>query len=174
MNVVEALKKIKLMQGQIKRLISIREDAFSVVIPKDISLEEALKEKKKYNIVGFEDITAKIDALSREITALREKLLITNVSTILSEGYSLAKLKLMIDEMRSELAQLNALIPSRRRSLFDSRKLRSSEDEEKEIPQLNALQIEGKIQSLEDKKGVLEAKLEKANANTKLLDSLSH
>ena len=174
MNVVEALKEIKLKKGQIKRLISIREDEFSIIIPKDLTLEEALNDKKKYNIIGFKELSNKIEALAIDITDLREKLLITNISTILPKGYSLARLKLKIDEIRSELAQLNTLNPSRGRSLFDSRKLRSTEDEEKEVPQMNALEIEDLIQSLEDKKGRLESELEKANANTTLLDSLNH
>ena len=175
MNIVETLKEIKLKKNEIARLISIREETFMVIIPKEISLKDALADNEKYNLVVFDKITDKISILSEKIMILRENLLFTNISTYTTfenNKISLARLKLMIDECRSELAQLNTLVSPRRRGLFDTRKLRSSEDEEKEVPQLNALEVESKIQSLETKKGKLESALEKINANTKLLDPL--
>ena len=176
MKIIEALKEINLKKNQLKRLYDIRQDNFKIIIPKNMSLEEALIDFKSLNIIKFDEITERISKLSSDIMIMREKILITNISTIvhLEEigDISLSRLKLMIDEIRSELAQLN-LYQTKRGGFFDSKKFMSTDDEEKEVAQMNSLELENLVQENELKKIKMESILDKINAKTDLLSSLN-
>ncbi|KKK98274.1 hypothetical protein LCGC14_2644370, partial [marine sediment metagenome] len=68
----------------------------------------------------------------------------TNIQTIVTiedNDITLAKLKLLIDDIRSELAQLDGI---NERDIFGSRRRRiaTTEEEEKEIAQLTDMQLE--------------------------------
>lgn len=166
MNISSALKMVKDLRQELKRLIKMRNKHFVVVIPKESNLEDV------EGIISFGDLTKRMKDLMSRISLIREKILITNINTLvnLNEGeISLALLKLRIDDTRSELAQLQNLDDDRSFSFDSRRRLRKTEEEEKEVRQLNDLQLEALIKELEDKKRVFEDVLESANATTELL-----
>ena len=113
MNITKALKERKMLKNELKRKLKIRKDNFIVIIPKDASIEDMKKlGDTNREFVSFEDITENIDSIVRELRNLSERILITNINTIVEingEEVSLAKLKLMVDDKRSELAQLESI-----------------------------------------------------------------
>ncbi len=124
------------------------------------------------DLVGFDKISEEIKDLAEKISILREKIMKTNIQTTISvdnNDITLAKLKLLIDDIRSELAQLSVI---NERDIFGSRRRRiaTTEEEEKEIAQLSDLQLETLILQLEGKKMKLENILEVKNANTQLVE----
>ena len=124
------------------------------------------------DLVGFDNISEEIKDLAEKISILREKIMKTNIQTTISvdnNDITLAKLKLLIDDIRSELAQLSVI---NERDIFGSRRRRiaTTEEEEKEIAQLSDLQLETLILQLEGKKMKLENILEVKNANTQLVE----
>ncbi|MFW9990031.1 MAG: hypothetical protein ACFFC3_15395 [Candidatus Odinarchaeota archaeon] len=86
-----------------------------------------------------------------------------------NKALTLARLKLMIDGLRSELAQLD-VINERNIFAFRRRRIATSEEEEKEVAQLSDIQLETSIKKLEQKKIALETILETHNANTQLVE----
>nr|MDO8110366.1 hypothetical protein [Candidatus Sigynarchaeota archaeon] len=176
MNINSALKKLKILQNELTRLETIRQEGFSVTIPKTMKLDDVMKNPGDFKIIPFAEITAKIGKLATEISGLKEQLQKTNVTTILPvrvDGFdgeiTLARLKLMVDEFRSELKQMDTL--KRGRVFFPAaRKMLTSEDEEKTVDQLDTLEIEAMIKQLDDRKRALEDVLEKANFETRLVD----
>ena len=166
MNISSALKLIKDLRQELRRLIKMRNKHFVVVIPKESNLEDV------EGIISFGDLTKRLNDLMSRISLLREKILITNINTEvdLNGGkVSLALLKLRIDDIRSELAQLQNLDDVRSFSFDSRRRLRKTEEEEKEVRQLNDIQLEALIKGLEDQKRAFEDALEKANSITELL-----
>ncbi|KKM82426.1 hypothetical protein LCGC14_1237060 [marine sediment metagenome] len=124
------------------------------------------------DLVGFDKISEEIKDLAEKISILCEKIMKTNIQTTISvdnNDITLAKLKLLIDDIRSELAQLSVI---NERDIFGSRRRRiaTTEEEEKEIAQLSDLQLETLILQLEGKKMKLENILEVKNANTQLVE----
>jgi len=104
------------------------------------------------NFVGFHEISKEIKILAEKISVLREKIMNTNIQTIVTiedNDITLAKLKLLIDDIRSELAQLDGI---NERDIFGSRRRRiaTTEEEEKEIAQLTDMQLETLILQLEE------------------------
>ncbi len=173
MNVSGALKQIKQLKNELKRKIKMRKENFFVVIPKESTLE-GFKEQnaKETNFVDFEKITSEINELSEAISNLREKVLKTNISIQVEldgKSVTLSRLKLMIDDIRSELAQLDGI---NEKDIFGSRRRRiaTSEEEEKEIIQLTDIELEKRIIILEERKIKLENILETQNATTQLVD----
>lgn len=85
------------------------------------------------------------------------------------KSVTLSRLKLMIDDIRSELAQIDGI---NEKDIFSSRRRRiaTSEEEEKEIAQLTDIELENRIKTLEDRKIKLENILETQNATTQLVD----
>ena len=169
MNVSGGLKKIRQHKNELKRKIKMRKENFFVIIPKDGKIEDISNNE---NFVEFDKISEEIKALAEKISVLREKIMNTNIQTIVTvenNDITLAKLKLLIDDIRSELAQLDAI---NERDIFGSRRRRiaTTEEEEKEIAQLTDMQLETLILQLEDKKMRLENILEVHNANTQLVE----
>lgn len=169
MNVSGGLKKIRQYKNELKRKIKMRKENFFVIIPKGGKIEDISNNE---NFVEFDKISEEIKALAEKISVLREKIMNTNVQTIVTvenNDITLAKLKLLIDDIRSELAQLDAI---NERDIFGSRRRRiaTTEEEEKEIAQLTDMQLETLILQLEDKKMRLENILEVQNANTQLVE----
>lgn len=169
MNVSGGLKKIRQHKNELKRKIKMRKENFFVIIAKDGKIEDISNNE---NFVEFDKISKEIKALAEKISVLREKIMKTNLKTIINVenvDITLAKLKLLIDDIRSELAQLGTI---NERDFFGSRRRRiaTTEEEEKEIAQLTDLQLETLILQLEDKKISLENILEVKNANTQLVE----
>lgn len=168
MNISSGLKKIKLLRNELKRKITIRKDNFFVIIPKDSTLD------KEQDYINFESITEEIGTLTKQISTLREKILKTNIKTNATidddKEVSLAMLKLMIDDFRSELAQFNSMKDDGLFSFDRRRRIRTTEEEEKQVPQLNDLELEERFKSLEENKVKLENLLEYMNTNTELVD----
>jgi len=168
MNISSALKEIKLLRNELKRKIIIRKDNFFVIIPKDSTLD------KEKNYINFKSISEEIGILMKQMSALRERILKTNIKTNVTiddeRKVSLAMLKLMIDDFRSELAQFNSMKDDGLFSFDRRRRIRTTEEEEKEVPQLNDLELEKKFKLLEENKVKLENLLEYMNANTELIN----
>ena len=124
-----------------------------------------------FDIIDFLKITDEIRDITKKISDLREKILNTNIITkveVDGNQISLSRLKLRVDEGRSELAQLENITE---RGIFDRRrKIVTSEEEEKEIAQLTDLELETRIKELEKEKINLENLLELKNANTELIE----
>jgi len=170
-NITGTLKQIKQFQNELKRKIRLRDENFNMIIPKELNIREykakCVEEGEK--IVDFYEMSDEIDNILNKIIDLREKILKTNINTIIEingEKTSLAKLKLQIDNIRSELSQIENI----GEEYSYERKLRKVEDEEKKINQISDLEIESIVGKLENKKILLENKLETANANTEVLD----
>ncbi len=171
MNVSGALKEIKFLKNQLKRKIKMRKENFIVIIPKNKNLED-LSTNELEKIVKFNDISEEINELAGNISDLREKVLRTNIQTIIdveNDKITLAKLKLLVDDVRSELAQLESV---NERDIFSSRrrKITTTEEEEKEVAQLTDLQLENLIKQLERRKLELENVLEIQNAIIQLVE----
>ncbi len=172
MKISSALKKIRKLRNELKRKIKIRKDNFHVIIPKNKTLEDIKQNPNEYKIIDIQKISDELNEITRKITDLREQILKTNVTTMAEvegETISLSKLKLLIDDMRSELAQLEGIdergyLESRRR------KIKTQEEEEKEIPQLTDLELEKLIKDIEEKKINYENILEYMNATTELVE----
>ena len=169
MNVSGGLKKIRQHKNELKRKIKMRKENFFVIIPKGGKIEDISNNE---NFVEFDKISEEIKALAEKISVLREKIMNNNIQTIVTvenNDITLAKLKLLIDDIRSELAQLDAI---NERDIFGSRRRRiaTMEEEEREIAQLTDMQLETLILQLEDKKMRLENILEVHNANTQLVE----
>ena len=171
MNISGALKEVKLLKNELKRKLKIRKENFFVIIPKKISLQEAKDNPEKFDIIDFLKITDEIRDITKKISDLRERILKTNIITkveVDGNQLSLSRLKLRVDEGRSELAQLENITE---RGIFDRRrKIVTSEEEEKEIAQLTDLELETRIKELEKEKFNLENLLELKNANTELIE----
>ena len=160
-----------MLKNELKRKLKIRRDNFNVIIPKDVTLEGMKKlGEKDREFVSFDSITEKIKNIVKELRELSERILITNINTKVEfngERVSLAMLKLMVDDKRSELAQLETI---NERSIFDrKRKISTTEEEEKEVSQLTDLELEAMKKTLELEKNTLESLLEFTNANTELI-----
>lgn len=171
MNITRALKERKMLKNELKRKLKIRRDNFNVIIPKDLTLEDMKKlGEKDREFVSFDSITEKIKNIVKELRELSERILITNINTKVEfndEKVSLAMLKLMVDDKRSELAQLETI---NERSIFDrKRRISTTEEEEKEVSQLTDLELEAMKKTLELDKNALESLLEFTNANTELI-----
>lgn len=171
MNISGALKQMKQLKNELKRKIKMRKDNFFVIIPKDADLED-LKNSQDAKFVNIDRISEEINTLAKEISNLRERILKTNIQTLIkveNDEISLALLKLRIDDIRSELAQLDNI---NERDIFSSRrrKITTTEEEEKEVAQLNDIQIEISIKQAEERKMKLENILELKNANTQLVE----
>jgi hypothetical protein len=167
MKISTALKKLRTLKNELNRLINIRKENFYVIIPKDIEVKDADIE------IRFNEITDRINKVLNDICNLRENLLRTNINThieIDGDQISLSHLKLKVDSVRSELAQVQN-IKNSGYSFGSSRrrKIISTEDEEKEVSQLNDLELENMISDLDNKKLDLEKKLEFMNATTDLI-----
>ncbi|MFX1257922.1 MAG: hypothetical protein ACFFAN_08690 [Promethearchaeota archaeon] len=171
MNISAALKKIKVLRNEIGRKIKIRKDNFYTIIPKNKSLEE-VKSIPESKIIDFYKLTEEVEDIATEITNLREQILKTNINTnveIDGENITLARLKLLIDDIRSELSQLLGITTV---GYYDSprrRRIITTEEEEKEVAQLTDLELENKIMELEDKKVRYENKLDYMNAITDII-----
>jgi hypothetical protein len=173
MNVSSALKQVKQLKNELKRKIKMRKENFFMVIPKESTLESFKEQNaKETNFVDFEKISSEISEISDTISNLREKILKTNISIQVEldgKSVTLSRLKLMIDDIRSELAQIDGI---NEKDIFSSRRRRlaTSEEEEKEIAQLTDIELENRIKTLEDRKIKLENILETQNATTQLVD----
>jgi len=173
-NITRALKERKMLKNELKRKLKIRRDNFNVIIPKDVTLEDMKKLGEKFEkdreFVSFDSITEKIKNIVKELRELSECILITNINTKVEfngEKVSLAMLKLMVDDKRSELAQLETI---NERGIFDRRRrISTTEEEEKEVSQLTDLELESMKKTLELEKNALESLLEFTNANTELI-----
>ncbi|MBD3227379.1 MAG: hypothetical protein GF329_04250 [Candidatus Lokiarchaeota archaeon] len=166
MRISTALKKIRTLKNELSRLIAIRKKNFYVIIPKNVSIEDADIE------IRFNEITDRIDKTLNEIAILRERLLRTNINTYVEidgEKVSLSLLKLLVDNVRSELAQIQSIKNSGYSFTSRQRRISTTDDEEKEVAQLNDLELENKVKELEKQKLALEKKLEYKNATTKLV-----
>ncbi len=171
MNITKALKERKMLKNELKRKLKIRKDNFIVVISKDVSIEDMKKSgDSNREFVGFEDITENINSIIKVLRELSERILITNINTIVEingEKVSLAMLKLLVDDKRSELAQLESI---NEQGLFDKkRRISTTEEEEKEVAQLTDLELETMKKTLESEKNTLESLLEFTNANTEII-----
>ncbi len=171
MNITGCLKQIKQMQNELRRKIRLRDENFNMIIPKELNIEEYKKKCSEENIkiVDFYDITGEINELLNKIIDLREKILKTNINTIIEYNgtrVSSAKLKLQIDNIRSELSHIESI----NEEYSYKKKLRKVDDEEKKINQVSDLELENIVKELEKKKISMENKLETSNANTELLD----
>jgi len=171
MNISGALKQIKQFKNELKRKIKMRKENFFVIIPKNRKLED-IRNKEEAKFVDFNKISGDINTIAKDISNLREKVLKTNIQTIVNvenDEITLARLKLVIDDIRSELAQLDSV---NERDIFGSRrrKITTAEEEEKEVAQLTDIQLENLIKQLEEKKMKLENILEVLNANTQLVE----
>lgn len=177
MNISSALKKIKVLRNELQRKIKIRRENFYVIIPKGATLEEVRNTPASYLEVELVDIykmTEDINDIMNQISDLREQILITNIDTkveveILGKEVNLAKLKLIIDNYRSELAQLEYMKTSTY-AIASRKKISTSKEEEKELPQLSDLELENKIKEVETTKNKLENILEYKNATTELFN----
>lgn len=173
MNVSGALKQVKQLKNELKRKIKMRKENFFVVIPKESTLESFKEQNtKETNFVDFEKISGEINEILEKISNLREKVLKTNIRIQVEldgKSVTLSRLKLMIDDVRSELAQLDGI---NEKDIFGSRRRRiaTSEEEEKEITQLTDIELEKRIKTLEERKIKLENILETQNATTQLVD----
>lgn len=151
----------------------MRRENFFVVIPKDSTLEdlkENVEEVSKF--VNFENISEEINVIAEKISNLRERIMRTNIHTEIDvddRTMTLSRLKLVIDDIRSELAQLDT-INERDSFGFRRRRIATTEEEEKEVAQLTDLQLEFLIKKLEERKMKLENILEIHNANTQLIE----
>ena len=171
MNINQGLKEIRSFKNELKRLIKIRKENFYIIIPKEQKIEEAQKE------IEFNTITDEIKDLSHKISVLREKILKTNINTkieIDNNTISISLLKLMIDDLRSELAQIQNLNDDSSswslRSSGRRRQISTKELEEKEVPQLNDMGVEKIVKELEEKKNHYEGILDKINNKTEIED----
>jgi len=141
-----------------------------VIIPKEKEITEITP------TISFKDLTEQIKELATQISNLRERILRTNLTTkviIGGEPISLALLKLKIDDIRSEIAQIENLMDSSYSPLGFTRQRRqllTKDVEEKEVPQLNDLELEKIYKDLELQKNQLEGLLEKQNALTALIE----
>lgn len=166
MNISSALKEIKLLRNELKRKLKMRQDNFIVIIPKDSNLEQ------EKDFIPFPKITEEINELMRKISVLREGILKTNINTMVNleeKKISLAMLKLLIDDTRSALAQLESINDKGIFGYDRRRRITKTEEEEKEVEQLSDLELEKMIKSLEEKKNKFENLLEFTNTNTDLL-----
>ncbi len=80
---------------------------------------------KETNFVDFEKISSEISEISDTISNLREKVLKTNMSIQVEldgKSVTLSRLKLMIDDIRSELAQIDGI---NEKDIFSSRRRRN-------------------------------------------------
>lgn len=169
MKISSALKELKNLRNELKRKLNLRKDNFTVIIPKRSEL------KDETNYVNFDEITDEILNLVCEISQIRERIQKTNLTTTvkINDGkteISLAILKLFIDDLRSELAQIQVLTRGNRLFSFDRRKITTTDEEEKEVAQKSDLQIEEIIKQLEEKKTEYENLLEFTNATTELVE----
>jgi len=173
LNISGALKQVKQLKNELKRKIKMRRENFFVVIPKDSTLEdlkENVEEVSKF--VNFENISEEINVIAEKISNLRERIMRTNIHTeidVNDRTMTLSRLKLVIDDIRSELAQLDT-INERDSFGFRRRRIATTEEEEKEVAQLTDLQLEVLIKQLEERKLKLENILEIHNANTQLIE----
>ncbi len=170
-NIIGALKTIKQMQNELKRKIRLREDNFNLIIPKELTIQEYKKKclEENIKIVDFHKISEEINELLNNIIDLREKLLKTNINTIIEfngKKISSAKLKLQIDNIRSELSHFENI----NEEYSYKKKLRKVDEEEKKINQVSDLELENIVIELEKKKISMENKLETSNATTELLE----
>lgn len=84
---------------------------FFVIIPKNGKLED-FSERELVKFVDFNKISEEINTIAKMIGNLRERIMKTNIQTIVkveNDEVTLAKLKLVIDDIRSELAQLDSI-----------------------------------------------------------------
>ena len=173
MKITDALVQLKMLKEQISRLYNIRKENFKVYIPKELTLEDVKQDTKKHDIILFDDLTEKIETLESRITNLRERLVKTNVNTMVTlEGkeITLARLKLLLDDHRSRLSQLMGLSKGARFVyLSTSKGPRSIDDEEKEVFQLNDLEVERLITEEEERKNKLQVLLDTTNAMTDVI-----
>ena len=172
MNISGALKQIKHLKNELKRKIKMRKENFFVIIPKNGKLEDFKNSDETIKFVDFNKVSEEINIIAKKISTLRERIMKTNIQTIVNvenDEITLAKLKLLIDDIRSELAQLDGI---NERDIFGSRRRRitTTEEEEKEVSQLTDIQLEKLISQLEEKKMKLENILEVQNANTQLVE----
>ncbi len=172
MNITGTLKKIKQLRNELKRKIKIRKENFFVIIPKESTIEDFKKEQdNETEFVDFDKISKNIKEISNEITNLRVKIIKTNINTFVDvDGVSitLSRLKLRIDDIRSELAQIEGI---NEENYYEFRhRITTSEEEEKQVAQLTDLKIEKLIKKLEEEKIKLENLLEISNANTQLIE----
>lgn len=166
MNISSALKEINHLRNELTRKIKIRKDNFRVIIPKSSTLEKEI-ENPNNHYVNFHKITEEIYNLADKINQLRERILKTNITTLVTiddKEITLALLKLRIDKLSSELAQLNGL--PERDWLERRRNIAKVEEEEKEVMQLSDLELESLIKNIETEKRKLENILDFKNANT--------
>jgi len=172
LNISGALKQIRQLKNELKRKIKMRRENFFLIIPKDSTLKDF--KDSRHNIeefVDFEKNSQEIIEISEKISDLRENTMKTNITTKIevdSRMITLSRLKLMIDDIRSELAQLDT-INERDTFGFRRRRIATIEEEEKEVAQLSDIQLEDRIKKLEQKKITLETILETHNANTQLV-----
>lgn len=179
MKITEALKVRKHLTEQIKRNHELRNENFYIFVPKTVTMKDVRENPEKFDITTFKEITDNIDEIEWTLLDLREKMMRTNVDTIVTipenfivkglsgKKMSLAKLKLIIDKYRSNLAQLMNL---RKEGRYDRKSASlSTEDEEKKIPQLKGKEIEEIITKLEDEKRKLETLLEGTNGRTEVI-----
>jgi len=172
MNISGGLKQIKQFKNELKRKIKMRKENFFVIIPKSGELEDFKANNKTIKFVDFKNISEEINNIAKRISTLREKIMKTNIQTIVkveNNEITLANLKLLVDDIRSELVQLDGI---NERDIFGSRRRRISttEEEEKEVTQLTDIQLDNLISQLEEKKMKLENILEIQNANTQLVE----
>ena len=172
MNVSGGLKQIRQLKNELKRKIKMRKENFFIIIPKSEELEDFKTDNKTIKFVDFNNISGEINNIAKKISTLREKIMMTNIQTIVNvenDKITLANLKLLIDDIRSELAQLDGI---NERDIFGSRrrKISTTEEEEKEVAQLTDIQLDNLISQLEEKKMKLENILEIKNTNTQLVE----
>jgi len=172
MNVSGGLKQIRQLKNELKRKIKMRKENFFIIIPKSEELEDFKTDNKTIKFVDFNNISGEINNIAKRISTLREKIMKTNIQTIVNvenDKITLANLKLLIDDIRSELAQLDGI---NERDIFGSRrrKISTTEEEEKEVAQLTDIQLDNLISQLEEKKMKLENILEIKNTNTQLVE----
>ncbi len=173
LNISGGLKQIKQFKNELKRKIKIRKENFSVIIPKDNTLNEFKRNiKENVEFVEFSKISEDIDKISGEISDLRERIMKTNINTIIEvngDTITLSKLKLLIDDLKSKLAQLEVIND---KDYFGVRRRRiaTTEEEEKEVAQLTDLQLDELIKQIETDKITLENILETKNATTQLIE----
>jgi hypothetical protein len=174
MKITDALVQMKSMKEQISRLYNIRKEHFTAIIPKEVTVEDMKKDPKKYNVLSFDEVTKEITEIEEKVTDLREKVQKTNVATVVKlengEEVTLARLKLKVDDYRSRLSQLMSLSRGARGWLMDRRSTLSKDDEEKQVTQMDDLEIEKLIKKHEEEKNKLQLVLDTTNAKTDLVD----
>ena len=171
MNISEALKKIRQLKGELSRWLKYRWLSFYVIVPDDTSFDKISEELEKHDHTDFAKATEKINEITPLLIDLREKILITNLQTKVklpdNTEITLAKLKLLIDEIRSELAHLGRLNKMVYYGLRKHELLTKTNG--RVIQQIKDIKIEKMIKVLEEKKVNFEKILEQANTTTILI-----